>query len=256
MIACFLGAVSLASAFEYVRKPAGLIKGARLEYVSSSSIKIGVGYGENMGSCWEIGPTDTLNVSGYTLSGLSSSASGIVHYIYIDRASSSFPNIAIRNSTSSPTWSSDFLGWYSGSDRCVAAVWVNSSGSVVSFTCPEDDLYQVNVGVVTSASNSISTTTPVWTSLDCSSRLPVNASSARIMAAVWWTSGVKWDWCQVGFISNGAGGSARENGVSNAAVFDYGTFPRGAAKTIQYLTHAPTNLGTLEVYITAFKIER
>ncbi len=47
-----------ASAFEFNRIPAGLIKGARVSRVSDTAIKMGVGYGENMGSYWETIATD------------------------------------------------------------------------------------------------------------------------------------------------------------------------------------------------------
>lgn len=52
--------------------------------MSDSTIKVSSGYGEILGSYWEIGATSAVAVTGYTLTGLTTTANGVFHYIYID----------------------------------------------------------------------------------------------------------------------------------------------------------------------------
>ncbi len=49
-IMLFLAICATGMAFEFNRVPAGQINGARLSWVSDTEIKIGVGYGEIMGT--------------------------------------------------------------------------------------------------------------------------------------------------------------------------------------------------------------
>lgn len=245
----------LAATFNH--PPAGLIKGARIAYSSSSAIVCGVGYGDIGGVYWEITGSDPLVTTGYTLTGLGTSSNGVFQYIYIDGTNSVLPYVTLKNSTTAPSWNTTSIGWYNGVDRCIAAVRITAAGAIANFNCPEDDTYQVFIGTVLSTSNAISTTYPVWTTFDCTNYLPANASYGRITASAWWTSGTKWASCQTAIQPNSSQSYANwANGVANVTAQEWSCFPRGVTKSIQYLTFAPTANGTFELYITGYRIER
>jgi hypothetical protein len=173
----------MSHAFEFVRQPAGQIEGVGLSYVSSTQIKINAGYGESMGSYWEITPTDPLVTTGYSLSGLTTTTNGVYHYIYIDRTNSSFPSVVLANSTAAPTWSEDSMGWYNGSDRCIGAIWVNSNGAIPIFRTIDEETYLCATSLVVSG-GAVTNTYPgslgSMNTTSYSAYLPVNAVGARV----------------------------------------------------------------------------
>jgi len=237
-------------AFEFSRVPAGQIKGARLSWVSNSAIKIGVGYGEVLGSYWEIIPTDTLVSTGYTLTGLTTTTNGIFHYIYIDRANSSLPNIAIRNSTTAPTLSDDFMGWYDGLDRCIGAVWVNANATIKSFYCASDDSYMFPASIIL-PTGTITTASQVWNLVDVSAYTPVNAYEVRTHV----TMNGSWGFCFAGLMPE-YGTTYYEGGVSTANLGVYLPFERGITKKIKYLAQASSTSGTLLLTVRGYRLER
>lgn len=242
------------TAADYNRVPAGQIKGARLAYVSTNSIKIGVGYGEVSGSYWEIGPTDTLVTTGYTLTGLSATTNGVFHYIYIDRANSSFPEVAIRNSTTAPAWSDSFMGWYDGADRCIGAVWIKADGNIRDFLCSDDETYYVNQLLLLTAS-SVSTTTNVFSTLDINPYSPVNASSVYFSIEAFGS----WTRCTVQIAREATVlpySNVQESGVTNCRAADWVAFERGADRKIRWSAFGSSASGTMRRFVEGYRIER
>lgn len=252
-IALWLALIPCLNAAIYNSTPAGLIKGARLEQVSTTQIKIGVGYGEILGSYWEILPSNSLAITGYTLTGLTTTTNGVMQYLYIDRTNSSLPDIAIRNSTTAPTWNEDFLGWYSGDDRCIGALFILPNGAISTFMCPDDDTY---VGLTTQvlSGGSVSTTYGVWNALNLSSFLPVNASAAYLNSSVNHLSGTIWTYCKVGLKSDFL--TFYEDGAVAATVTCEMPFSRGASKTISWMGFAQYSSNSAQVFVRGYRIER
>ncbi|HVX56237.1 MAG TPA: hypothetical protein VHA37_00765 [Candidatus Saccharimonadales bacterium] len=244
--------VTITSASQFMRTPAGLIKGARLTYVSGTTVKVGVGYGDDAGDYWEIGASDTYNTTGYTLTGLSTSTLGVVQYIYIDRTNSSFPSITLTNSTTAPVWSDSYMGWYNGSNRCIAAVWVQPSGSVINFTCPADDIY-IFPGVTLLVDHVFSTTPNVWHTFDCTPYAPVNASAVRLAQDL---NGGSWTFCMSGMWANGGLAVVEYGNSAGSDVQGWMQFPRGVTKSVQYQAWASSTSGTEYLYYMAYQLER
>tara|TARA_R110002050_G_scaffold112633_1_gene226922 strand:+ start:558 stop:1355 length:798 start_codon:yes stop_codon:yes gene_type:complete len=246
-------------AFEFNRQPAGLIKGARLSYVSSTTVKIGVGYGESMGSYWEIAATDTLATNGYTLTGLTTTANGVVQYIYIDRSSSSLPDVAITNSTTAPTWSDDFLGWYRGTDRCIGAVWISASGAILEFKCPDDETYLLNNGLIP-IPQILPNSYGVYSSLDISPYSPANASHMYTSVAAWATS-LNWFSVRVA-IRTDPTDTFTADGVQRADISHWLSYLRNETKNLDWMAFAETAPGVLTttggitVRIQGYRLER
>lgn len=257
----FLLLCSSCLAYEFNRVPAGLISGARFSYVSTTSIKIGVGYGEIMGSYWEINPTDTLVSTGYSLTGLTTTTLGVFHYIYIDRANSSLPGVTLKNTTTAPTWSNDYMGWYNGLDRCIGAVWAEPSGTLRTFVCPDDRTFAWGLSGVTSLAKTLPGTYDVWTLLDISDYLPVNTSEGLIETDAW-AAAVMWNNCRVGISSEGSSQYVNDGGL-RAKVSTYVPFERSVARKIRWMAYAATSpggtlttTGNLYVRISGYRIER
>lgn len=248
LLSGFLSSVGLAS--DYNRVPAGTIKGVRFEYLSTSAIKIGVGYGEVMGSYWEVGPTAAIVTTGFTLSGLTASSIGVIQYIYIDRLNSSFPSVTVRNSTTAPQWSDDFMGWYDGSDRCIGVVWIDSNGSIRSFYCPNDNTTLFAIGVAL-PNATISTTSQVWNLLDISGYAPVNAQEVRFHLAM----NGSWSHVNAGLMPE-FGTTIYEAGVQTANVWGYMEYSRSMAKKIKYMAYATSTSGTAVPSVRGYRIER
>jgi hypothetical protein len=253
--------VTAASAFEFNRQPAGLIKGARQSYVSGTAIKIGVGYGEIMGSYWEITPTDPLVTTGFTLTGLTATASGVVHYLYIDRTNSSLPNVSLRNSTTAPVWSDDFMGWYDGVDRCIGALWVLANGNISDFYCPDDSTYEIpSIVFIQSGGVPASYSAGIWTSFDVSPYTPANVSKLRFAVEGWATSGT-WSYCTMGFRwgrlpSGNVFGNVQASGVRNKMAHNWFPLPRGESRVVQWMAYASSSTGQINRYIMGYEIER
>ena len=238
-----------ASAFQFNRTPAGLIKGARLERVSDTAIKIGVGYGDILGSYWEIPSDDVVVTNGYTLTGLTTTTAGIYHYIYIDRANSSLPFIAITNSTNAPNWSNDFMGWYSGQDRCIGAVWVKPDGKIQLFYCSDDETYVWSETIFFSPGSP--STTAVWNTTNLSPYVPANTYEIRAGLSMWGA----WTFTQVGLKATG-GDPIYENGVTQSTIIGYLPFSRGAAKNCQWLATASSTTGNVQLSVRGYRLER
>lgn len=249
----------MAQAFEFNRMPAGMINGAGLVYSSSTTIKLGVGYGEVMGSYWEIGATDSLVTAGYTLTGLSASTDGVLQYIYVDRVNSSFPSVTLKNSTTAPTWSNDFMGWYNSADRCIGVVRILPNGSIAAFYCPEDDSY-----IWESDGVNLTQTLPsnygVWSTLGIGTYVPANARAA-LVAVDTYTTTAAWAACRVG-VSDEYATQFIADGVTRARVDAYIPFKRGGSKNIKWMAygHLSNNSistsGNLAVRIGGYKISR
>lgn len=248
-------------AYEFNRVPAGLITGTRLSFVSTSAIKIGVGYGEIMGSYWEINPTDTLVTTGYSLTGLTTTTNGVVQYIYIDRANSSLPGVTLKNTTTAPTWSNDYMGWYNGLDRCIGALWVEPSGVLRSFFCADDRTYTWPTTAVTSFSKTLPSSYDVWTLFDISDYLPATTSEGIVETDAW-IAGVTWHNCRVGISSENSSQYVGD-GVLRAKIATYVPFERSAARKVKWMAYAATNsggtlttTGNLYVRISGYRIDR
>jgi len=116
----------------------GYVSRATIEYSSATAILIGAGeYEVDDGSTptnyyWDSQLTFTIGSGG---SNASSSAAGTSQwqYLYIDdSAISASPLVAASflNSTTAPTYSHTKHGWYNGSDRCIFAFYIDSSGNI------------------------------------------------------------------------------------------------------------------------------
>lgn len=232
-------------------EPAGMIKGARLAWVSGSTVKVGVGYGEDAGDYWEIVPTDSCVTTGYALTGLASSSLGSVQYIYIDRSNSRLPSVILINSTTAPTWSDNYMGWYNGSNRCIAAVWVQPDGTIINFICPTDDIY-IFPDVTLFTDNSISTVYNTWHTFDCTPYAPVNAFALRLAQSMW---GGSWTYCLADIHPNSVA-QAAYGPSAGTTTQGWIMFARGAPKSVQYQAWASSATGSEGLWYEAYQIER
>jgi len=116
----------------------GYINRSTFKYSSATQILIGAGeYEVDDGSApenyyWDSEITFTIGSGG---SNASSSAAGTSQwqYLYIDdSAISASPLVAgsFLNSTTAPTYNQTKHGWYNGSDRCIFAFYIDSSGNI------------------------------------------------------------------------------------------------------------------------------
>lgn len=241
------------TAADYNRVPAGQLKGARPSWSSTSSIKIGVGYGEVSGSYWEIGATDPLATTGYTLTGLTSTANGVVHYLYIDRANSSFPDVAIRNSTTAPVWSDSFMGWYDGADRCIAAVWINPNGTIADFYCSADDTYAYVAK--TFSPGSPATGVEAWSNVDLSAYVPANSHEISVGLSLVGS----WSFSKAGLWAGGANSAGNveyEHGTTKAFVNTWLLLDRGHSKIVKWMANCSSTSGTVTLFIRGYRLER
>lgn len=119
----------------------GYVSRSSFEYSSTTAILIGAGeYEIDDGSAptnyyWDSQITFTIGSGG---SNSASSAAGTSQwqYIYIDdSAISASPLVAASflNSTTAPTYNQTKHGWYNGSDRCIFALYIDSSGDIEKF---------------------------------------------------------------------------------------------------------------------------
>jgi len=119
----------------------GYVSRSSFDYSSATQILIGAGeYEVDDGSAptnyyWDSQITFTIGSGG---SNAASSAAGTSQwqYLYIDdSAISASPLVAASflNSTTAPTYSQTKHGWYNGSDRCIFAFYIDSSGDISEF---------------------------------------------------------------------------------------------------------------------------
>lgn len=255
-IILFCVACSVAAAGSFNRQPAGLIKGARLSWVSGTTIKVGVGFGENAGEYWEIVPEDAYATTGYALTGLTTSANGVFQYLYIDKANSLFPSVALSNSMTAPAWRDIYMGWYNGQNRCVGAIWIKPDGNLVNFICPQDDVYRCTLMSITSTGG-VSTTWPNWNAWDCSSFVPVNAYEISAECTVTCNGPTFWAYCTAALKTGTELGTDRyEYSSISASVNDWLPLGRGAAREVLWQAFAQSTNGWTKRGLHGYKIER
>jgi len=116
---------------------------ALLEYSTTSAIKIGAGSYKHFGTStqllyWDSQLTFTIG-SGGSNSDSSAAGTSQFQYIYIDDSAvvtlglKVLTAAEILNSTTAPTYSHAKHGWYNSNDRCIGAIYINSSGNIESF---------------------------------------------------------------------------------------------------------------------------
>lgn len=242
------------SASQFMHVPAGLIKGARISYVSGTSVKMSAGYGEiGGGNYWEILGADTYATTGYSFVGLTSTANGIIQYLYIDGTNSLLPSVTLTNASTAPTWSETNLGWYNGTNRCIGAVWVQADGTIAGFTCTADDTLILNSPFAVVEDTTITTNINTWTTYDCTWFTPANAAALRLSLSMWngtYTS------CLAQIQPNGGCPFGSYGPMAGANTSDWATFPRGATKSIQYRAWGSSATGTKAIWFGGFRIER
>jgi hypothetical protein len=257
ILLCFVAFCSVSLAGTFNRQSAGLIKGARLSWVSGTAIKVGVGYGENAGEYWEIAPADNYNTTGYALAGLTTTTNGVFHYIYIDKANSLFPAITLTNSTTVPAWSDSYMGWYNGQNRCIGAVWAKADGTLANFFCSSDDTYTSAFLRLLIPSGAISTTYGIMNTVDYSAYAPVNAERVSFaLSAGWNWSGTQWQFCRVRLLPVGGQDDFYADGSINAFLFTSISLTRGDAKQLQWMAWANTTNGVATLVVRGYKLER
>ena len=112
---------------------AGYVRRPLFEYSTSSSISINPGRYHHNGSSNGERILKWDSSLSYSFTSLGTSE---WQYLYIDNSALSGETLTaamLRNSTTGPSWSDTKLGWYSGQDRCILALRINSSGSIKSF---------------------------------------------------------------------------------------------------------------------------
>lgn len=173
------------AAFAY---PRGYLKGLEIDDSSDTQITLSAG-------CAHLGSEATYKMVystatiTFTLGSAGSNAAsedldaGVqeIHYIYIDESSISSSTLAasnFRNHTDVPTYSASHCGWYSGDDRCIGAVLIDSSNHVV-------DCYQISnnfMGFETAITEYGQAAAPDnMASLDLSSCVPTFATMAKVV---------------------------------------------------------------------------
>ena len=144
----------------------GYINRSTFKYSSTTNILIGAGeYEVDDGSApenyyWDSEITFTIGSGG---SNASSSAAGTSQwqYLYIDESAiSASPLVAgsFLNSTTAPTYSQTKHGWYNGSDRCIFAFYIISSGEITPFYHSGDTFVQYKTDQSEDADNTSSGT--------------------------------------------------------------------------------------------------
>ena len=125
----------------------GTIKGAFVQYKDANTVSVSIGYGEANGFHWEI-----TSVTDYDVT-----ESPIVDdfiYIYIDDSQSSYPSVTLTDSTTEPSWSSDKQGWYNGNDRCIGAIfWDSSTTAIEEFKSNGNKFFFISTKTLASGLN-------------------------------------------------------------------------------------------------------
>jgi|2_EtaG_2_1085320.scaffolds.fasta_scaffold26030_2 hypothetical protein len=163
----------------------GYVSRAAIEYSSTTQILIGAGeYEVDDGTTpknyyWDSQLTFTIGSGG---SNASSSDAGTSQwqYLYIDDSSiSASPLVAASflNSTTAPAYSQTKHGWYNGSDRCIFAFYIDSSGNIdkyyhsgSDYVSLDDDYTELAYGTATIGS---------WTPVSLT-RVPSFSSEAEL----------------------------------------------------------------------------
>mgnify|MGYP000024875552 CR=1 FL=1 len=94
----------------------GYIKDAWLIWDSANSVIITNGEGICRDKYWQI-----RNPINKTISSIPAGTN--IVYVYIDYENSTFPySVAITNTTTAPSYNTNWCGWYVGNDRCIGAI--------------------------------------------------------------------------------------------------------------------------------------
>lgn len=130
---------------------AGWMVQSTISYKDADELYIGAGRYHHNGTTEQIVKWDstlTFQIgSGGTNASSSDAGTSQWHYLYIDDSAvvTAGTNVLTAtefvNTTTAPTWSASEGGWYSGSDRCIFAFYVNSSGNIDIFYHVDDMVY-------------------------------------------------------------------------------------------------------------------
>jgi len=248
----------------------GYITRSTFTWSSTTQIKISAGeYEVDDGSApenyyWDSEITFTIGSGG---SNASSSAAGTSQwqYLYIDdSAISASPLVAgsFLNSTTAPTYNQTKHGWYNGSDRCIFAFYIDSSGNIDTFyhsgsdyVSFEDDYTELAYGTATIGS---------WTAVSLT-RVPSFSSEAELS----WrfdtdgpiTDSCSWKWRTTGSsTSNGhllgvteGGGGAYDDEHVSANVRSYvATSLTDTSKSVDYYATSSVTGHEIEVNSNGF----
>lgn len=130
---------------------AGWVVRSTVAYKDADELYIGAGRYHHKGTTEQIVKWDsqlTFQIgSGGTNGDSSDAGTSQWHYLYIDDSAvdaagtNVLTNTEFVNSTTAPTWSEAEHGWYNGSDRCIFAFYVNSSGNIDIFRANDKIVY-------------------------------------------------------------------------------------------------------------------
>ena len=245
----------------------GYINRSQFDYSNATTILIGAGsYEVDDGSApetfyWDSQLTFVLGSGG---SNASSSAIGTSQwqYIYMDESAiSASPLVAASflNSTTAPTYSQSKHGWYNGSDRCVFAVYINTSGDIDPFYHNGSDFVQFAEDYT--EFNVTSPTFNSWTTIGPFVRtLPIGKEAEltwNLKSTIGSTNVVGWSWRPFGSSLNGhsigvteAGDGSFDDEHISANIRTY----LGTDSKLDYYATSVTTLHQFQVYSNGFYI--
>ena len=154
---------------------ASMLHIAGLVYKNTTTVTVKAGtYGVCNGSYFEV--TSDTDVS------IASPAGEDFYYLYVDDDASTYPDSpSFVFSTTEPSKTADYsngkIGWYNGDDRCVGAVFVDSSNVIPEFWSDGVQYwYEDNYKEVVTAGNPNSS----WQTAESTAYIPVLASQVRV----------------------------------------------------------------------------
>ena len=153
--------------------PSGTIKNMHIGYHDSDTITISSGYCDLLKSYVELNSPTTLDLSTIP-------PTDDFVYIYISYAQSSGSDPCFYDSTTEPVWEDSLQGWYSGNDRCIGAIYIES-GVIKEFTNYFDKIVFKDYIVIIDDADPPSND---WYSLDTTPFIPVNASGVKLYGYV------------------------------------------------------------------------
>ena len=176
----FQGSLSVASSLNTY----GTIFGGQLGYINgfvlsastSTTITIGPGSVHCKDKFFQMLSSTVDTISNYSNLNIT--------YLYIDYSASTDSNIVFIDSTTAPTWSDAYLGWYNGDDRCYGALFCDSASTFMRFFSNgqnNDVSYLFGIVVLNLSTNM--DPNAAWQAPDdyaTSSVLPVNATAIYI----------------------------------------------------------------------------
>lgn len=239
------------NASTFVGVMTGTLKGAWIEYDSTSSIKIKTGYGDCNGNYWEIS-------SDVTLSSLSLTGEDF-YSVYIDDSDASYPLLSTSScfatSTDEPSWSDSKQGWYRASagnqgDRCIGTFWVKSNNEIYSFQWNEKGEYIVgDIKTVLSGGNPNGT----WQTVTCNAYIPVIADAVYINASNSHTSGNVY--VSVGSFDNTTSNLLSEGYNTLSYVKGWLSLQKGGTRDLKWYGFDTDN-NSFNIVVQGFRISR